>query len=330
MIAPHISVIICTHNPRPEYLARVLHALQQQTLSLEEWELLVVDNASTHLLADEVDLSWHPQARHLQESQLGLTPARMKGIRESKADILVFIDDDNVLDRDYLRHVVDIGQEFPFLAVWGGIVEPEFEMPPPEWTRQYWGMLAIRSFDRDLWSNLHGSMTAPCGAGMCMRRQIALSYLDLVQEDPLRQKLGRKGKILSSCEDTDIAYFACSKGFGSGQFIRLKLTHLIPQSRLTLDYFTQMAQGLFCSYQILMFLWGIHDPVSLRTWRGELLYQYSLLRQSPKDRAMKKAIEAGKKAGDAFIQKLQTLDPTVVNPSENIHAGQSLTQECPQ
>ena len=42
-----ISAIICTHNPRPHYLRRVLEALERQTLAKAEWELLLIDNAST-------------------------------------------------------------------------------------------------------------------------------------------------------------------------------------------------------------------------------------------------------------------------------------------
>jgi glycosyltransferase involved in cell wall biosynthesis len=42
----NVSVIICTHNPRPHYLSRVPAALRSQTLPMEQWELLVIDNAS--------------------------------------------------------------------------------------------------------------------------------------------------------------------------------------------------------------------------------------------------------------------------------------------
>jgi hypothetical protein len=35
-----------------------------------------------------------------------LTPARLRGIRESRADILVFGDDDNVLATDYLQRTL--------------------------------------------------------------------------------------------------------------------------------------------------------------------------------------------------------------------------------
>ena len=46
----HASVIVCTHNPRLIYLRRVLEALRSQTLPLEQWELLLIDNASSELL----------------------------------------------------------------------------------------------------------------------------------------------------------------------------------------------------------------------------------------------------------------------------------------
>jgi hypothetical protein len=46
-----ISVVIPTHNPREDYLVRVLDALRQQTLPCEQWELVVVDNGSKQPLA---------------------------------------------------------------------------------------------------------------------------------------------------------------------------------------------------------------------------------------------------------------------------------------
>ena len=41
-----LSVIIPTHNPRRDYLERVLEALAGQTLAAEKWELVIVDNKS--------------------------------------------------------------------------------------------------------------------------------------------------------------------------------------------------------------------------------------------------------------------------------------------
>src|SRR5438045_2554303 len=87
-----ISVVICTHNPRPDYLRRVLEALRNQTLPKKQWELLLIDNASSEPVAGNWDLKWHPNARHIGEYELGLTPARLRGIKESCGELLVFVD----------------------------------------------------------------------------------------------------------------------------------------------------------------------------------------------------------------------------------------------
>src|SRR5687768_16787095 len=72
-----LSVIICSHNPRREYLDRVLGALRGQTLPQSQWEVLVVDSASREPLQERVGLEWHPSARIVREDEPGLTRARL-------------------------------------------------------------------------------------------------------------------------------------------------------------------------------------------------------------------------------------------------------------
>jgi len=42
---------------------------------------LLVDNASQNVLSASVDLKWRSLAWHIREDQLGLTSARLRGIR---------------------------------------------------------------------------------------------------------------------------------------------------------------------------------------------------------------------------------------------------------
>ena len=119
MIMPTLSVIICTHNPRLDYLRRVLAALQNQTLSSGEWELVMVDNASHTPLSGTIDLSWHPQGRVVREENLGLAHARLRGIKETRSDLIIFVDDDNVVASDYLERALGIGADCPFLGRMG-------------------------------------------------------------------------------------------------------------------------------------------------------------------------------------------------------------------
>jgi len=267
---PYISVIICSHNPRPDYIEKVLNALKAQTLSRERWELLLIDNASTQLLREIIDLSWHPNARHIREEQLGLTLARLCGIQEAKAEVIVFVDDDNILDLDYLEIVLQIGKEWLILGAWGGQAVPEFKEKPPDWTKPFWGKLAIREFDQDKWSNLiNQDETTPYGAGLCVRKTVAEKYAELIHTDPKRSKLGRTGKSLSACEDIDLAYTACDIGLGTGIFKDLKLTHLIPPNRLQEEYLLRLIEGLTYSVAILQSFRGETPPKY--SWRSKVL-----------------------------------------------------------
>ncbi len=240
-----ISVITCSHNPRPDYLKQVLDALKRQTLDQQRWEYLLIDNASDDTLESRVDLSWRRNARHIREDNLGLTHARLRGISESVGDVLVFVDDDNVLDADYLEETTKIAEQWPLLGAFGGQVRGAFDKAPPEWTKRYWSRLVIREFDCDRWSNipwLHETM--PSGAGLCVRREVAAQYFEYHQTGKRKVIMDRSGKGLLSGGDTDLAATACDVGLGVGLFTALTLSHLIPSDRLEEDYLVKLVEGM--------------------------------------------------------------------------------------
>lgn len=262
---PLISVIICTHNPRRDYLAATLAGLRAQTLPTDQWEFLLIDNASESERAPDADLGWHPEARLIREDKLGLTPARLRGIREAKGELLVFVDDDNILDPDYLETAQRIASEKTYLGSWSGQCRGTFDEEPPEWTRRYWGNLAIREFKEDRWSNLPRlGETMPCGAGMCVRREVALRYLELNASGKRGFQFDRTGDSLVSGGDNDLAGCACDLGLGVGIMAALKLQHLMPPGRLTADYLARLAEGIHFSAVLLDGVKDIND--SIRQW----------------------------------------------------------------
>jgi glycosyltransferase involved in cell wall biosynthesis len=119
-----ISVIICTHNPREDFLRRTLAALRAQTLPTTQWELLLIDNASEKSLSALWDLAWQPNARPLRENELGLTSARLRGIREAQGELLVFVDDDNVLADNFLAAAAELFSKRADLGVASGRILP--------------------------------------------------------------------------------------------------------------------------------------------------------------------------------------------------------------
>jgi glycosyltransferase involved in cell wall biosynthesis len=237
-------------------LRRAFDALKAQTLPLLGWELLVIDNASRQKLSDTWDLSWHPNARHVREDELGLTSARLRGITEARGELLVFIDDDNVLARNFLEQVqVTVGCH-PHLGVFGaGILEPEFEISPPPELRPFLGLLALRSVPSALWSNNPADVALiPWGAGMSMTREVAESYLQLIQRLNVKAIIGRRGPRLYSAEDDLFSWASAITGQGFGLFPNLRVTHLISAHRLNQPYFLRLIEDHQFSHAILQYL----------------------------------------------------------------------------
>jgi len=240
-----------------EYFTRCLEALETQTLPLDSWELIIVDNNCDAPLEGRIHLGWHPAARIVREPTLGLTPARLRGIREAAGELLIFVDDDNVLDADYLEAALRVAEDKVFLGSWSGQCRPEFETTPPQWTRRYWGNLVIREFDRDVWSNLPRlPRSMPCGAGLCVRREVAEHYLRLHERGARAFQFDRTGDSLLSGGDNDLAACACDIGLGVGLISALKLTHLIPPQRLTEDHLARLSEGIQFSSTLLDAKWG--------------------------------------------------------------------------
>jgi hypothetical protein len=95
----------------------------------------------------------------------------------------------------------------------------------------YWGNLVVREFDNDVWSDLSWlSDTMPCGAGLCVRREVALHYLMLHESGKRSFQFDRAGRSLFSGGNNDLAACACDISLGVGLIASLKLTHLIPPS----------------------------------------------------------------------------------------------------
>jgi hypothetical protein len=188
----------------------------------------------------------------VREDELGLTPARLRGIAEARGDLLVFVDDDNVVDPDYLRAATDIGRDYAFLGAWGGAIRGEFEADPKPWMYPLLKYLAIREISDPVWSNNPEDWRAqPCGAGLCVRRSVAAAYGEQLEVNPTRRQLDRVGSKLSSCGDSDLIQTSCNTGQGFGNFPQLRLTHLIPESRLRPEYVISLMQGIIASSIVL-------------------------------------------------------------------------------
>ena len=238
-------MIIPTYNPNLLIINDALRALKAQTLEQSNWELIVVDNNSTNNVPDALDLSWHVNSSIIKETSQGLTYSRICGINHAKANIIVMVDDDNILAADYLQIVLNCFNVNPSLGAVGGKIEGKFNgFTPHEWTKQFWGMLAIRNLGDEAiisapcLSNTYPDF-APIGAGMAVRKELLDAYIEAVT-DKNTIITDRTGNSLSSGGDNEIIINILKQGYSVAYFPSLLLQHIIPASRLTVDYLSRL------------------------------------------------------------------------------------------
>ena len=262
-----ISVILPTHDPLPDRLRRTLVGLRQQSLPHDQWELLLVDNASTQPEAlAAMEVSWHPSGRILREPQLGLSSARATGLSAARGAAAVFVDDDNLLAPDYLVRALECLARNPQLGAIGGKSLPEFEIAPPEWTREFFPLLALRDLGDEpvIALSLRAPGTerdeypscAPIGAGMALRRAAWISWLSTRAGDS--RLSDRRGKELTSGGDNDIVLCVMRAGWGIGYFPELSLTHLVPAIRLEPGYLGRLNRGIQKSWMQVLTLHAVN------------------------------------------------------------------------
>lgn len=301
--SPLISVILCAHDPRPHHFQATLDGLRQQDLPVTDWELLVIDNLSKNPLAGRFDVSWHPRARIIVESTLGLAHARRRGYAESKGALLVHSDDDNILEPGYLRKAWELHQKHPYVGTFGGEIEPRFDRPPRNELERSFG--GERLVPEDVWSHiLDDNRTMPWGCGMCLRRDVVQSYLDAVAADPRRLILGRTGNRFITGEDIDLNYVAVRCGYATGLFHSLRLVHLIPPERMTEAHIVRYRAGNAYSMVILWFLHTGQVVIPRLTPAGRFFFWLRVwTRMTSHERKLELAMRRARREACADLEK---------------------------
>ncbi|MET3979686.1 glycosyltransferase involved in cell wall biosynthesis [Mucilaginibacter sp. UYP25] len=255
-----LSVIIPTYNPDQKRLAQTLVGLKIQSLARREWELIIIDNNSSNNFRQQHDLSWHSASQVITETRQGLTYARLRGFNESKGDIIVMVDDDNVLNSAYLENVLTIFDQNEKLAAIGGKSLPLFETPPPQWLNEFHINLALRNPGNDTiiygWDNRYPD-AAPIGAGMGIRRRALTSYIERIKSGESNIS-DRTATSLSSGGDNDLVLNMLKSGWQVGYFPQLELHHIITTERMQPAYLARLAHNTNRSWVQLLHSHGIN------------------------------------------------------------------------
>lgn len=135
-----ISIIIPTLN-RLEYLATTIESIITQNISSGLFEMIVVNNGSCPTVKEIVEEKMKQfvfgNIRYIYEPEPGLLAARHRGVFEAEGDMLVFVDDDIIADKNWLQAIYQAFQD-PIVQLVGGRNLPRYEIEPPLWLEYFW------------------------------------------------------------------------------------------------------------------------------------------------------------------------------------------------
>lgn len=243
----HLSVVICTYN-RGKYLAMVLNSLKDQNLPLHEFEIIIINNNSTDD-TDQIIKSYQQNNPELPlhyyiEYQQGISYARNRGVEAARGDIIVFIDDDETVDPDFLQQINLFFTKYPDAGISSGPVIPVYETAKPEWLSPYIMRAFTGAYDKGDQIKLLPAKDYPGTGHACFRRDLFLKY------GAFNTLLGRKGNSLMGAEDKDFFLRLINGGEKCYYLPTATIYHHIPESKLTDEFFRKLTFAIGKSERI--------------------------------------------------------------------------------
>ncbi len=121
MDRPVVSVVIPTYN-RKRKLARLIRSILESNYPRDRLEIIVVDDASTDGTHEYIKRLF-PRVKVIRNNEEKLlAESRNIGIRASKGEYIFLIDDDNVVDKNTIRELVEFMEKHPEVGVTGPIM----------------------------------------------------------------------------------------------------------------------------------------------------------------------------------------------------------------
>jgi len=244
------SIIIPTCN---KYLTeRCLEYLSRLNKPKSDYEILVVHNVTKDDIKSVTDEfnSKILNLRYIYEEKYGLMPSRHRGAKEAQGEILCYLDDDSFVDKNWLIAIEETFENADVVLA-GGNNFPLYELPPPKWLNYFWvnneygrwmGQLSLIDF-------YNKKMILPAwfafGCNFIIKRDIFFKIggtnPDIVPKD--EQRFQGDGETALSLKLNE-------QGYGLNFNPKIKIQHLVPNERMTLEYFKKRAffQGVCDSY----------------------------------------------------------------------------------
>jgi glucosyl-dolichyl phosphate glucuronosyltransferase len=237
---PDYSIIICTYN-RERFIGETLDSVSGLDFDQSRLELLLIDNNSTdqtpQICRDFQSKNPAYPFRYVTEIQQGLSFARNRGIQEASGNILLFLDDDIFIDKDYLNHVDSMFRMYPETAAFGTRIIVHYENSEPAWMSHYLRPL-LGEHNLGLKVLEYRSGRYPFGGSMGIKKELFESI------DGFDTRIGRSGNTLGGNEEKALFDIIQRKGYIIRYIPDAVLYHRIDDQRLSMDYVRRQAVGI--------------------------------------------------------------------------------------
>lgn len=237
-IRPVVSVAVCTYN-RASFLIDALASLRDQVFDHGRIEIVVIDNGSEDSTVQVVE---NHQAisdirTHLYFSPTkSLSAARNVALDKFSGDIICFLDDDAQATPTWISELVSFfeSDKEGIIGAIGGRVEPLWEVEPSVFNSgMFRGMYSLCDYSPVACEMVPPHV--PTGVNFAVRRRAVASV------GRFNTKLGRKGELLLSGEETVFLESIRSSGFLLYYVPSMVVYHFVSKERLTENWVLQRA-----------------------------------------------------------------------------------------
>ena len=294
-----VSVVICTHNSKPRLVRCLEHLSKQIAPKLLKWEIIVCDYQSVDGTSEVVDnfMLKHNDidVKFIKIAEPGKTPALAKGFDEALAEAICIVDDDNLVDDNYVVTAHRILSAHPEIGVIGAQGFPSFEKKscPPVWFQHFKGIFAVghQHTRRGL---VEGNRYFFWGAGSVFRRSAWKKALQMGFTPILNPSRGKEGdafvKGFTGGEDPEMCFAIQLAGFKLWYEPNLKYHHLIPEKRMTETFIFDTTKNvhvvepylrLFASFVIPDT--GFRNKLKILIWRNWYLQFFFIVISSARN-----------------------------------------------
>jgi len=245
------SILICCYNSESVIKNTLAHLAKLNCEGIEV-EIILIDNNCTDNTVSLANELWRSYKVDIpltvvKEDKPGLNFAREKGISCAKGTVVLFCDDDNWLDANYLQNAKKVFQKNSAVAVLGGFGMPETSTAfnKPDWFESIAYEYAT-GVQND--SNGEVEKNWVYGAGMLIKKEVFATLKNAGFKTFLTD---RKGKSLASGGDVELCLAAKLLGYKIYYNDSLEFKHYITSERIDKNYLKRLALAKGKSFELI-------------------------------------------------------------------------------